>query len=182
MTIKQICYLGKRHGELLIQPLAPVYAIIYEDSLGQLTDQIAQEICVNYGSTLQFFIQKNLERSYRSKKFYERADIPAVGVLSGCTNLKLFALRERISYGTALLLALIAKSQNTTLCLRRNAILKRMNWSESLVNSKVGEKIVDYNWLRIQCKNYGDLENTMSTLTNSTATVVNDNRYLFLFR
>lgn len=39
-------FAGKSHGDLLIQPNAPVYAIIYENSIGQLTDEIAQEVSV----------------------------------------------------------------------------------------------------------------------------------------
>uniref|UniRef100_A0A914RSL1 Uncharacterized protein n=1 Tax=Parascaris equorum TaxID=6256 RepID=A0A914RSL1_PAREQ len=173
---RNMTFAGKSHGDLLIQPNAPVYAIIFENSIGQLTDEIAQEvsvfrvplynrrnfplyssmlnyyekelgkgiqICDNYSTSLQYLIQKGLERRYRPRQFAMRVDMPAIIIALRCcmqnhfiyarllhtfrAKLKLLAVRERISFGTALLLAIISASHKTTLCTRRNALLKRLS-------------------------------------------------------
>lgn len=171
---------GKCQGNLIIQPKAPVYAIIYENSLGQLTDHSTQQICDNYSPTLQYLIQKKLERRYRSRKFMKRVDILAIDIAIRCSQLKLFALRERISLGTALLLAIIAAQHHTAICLRRNALLKRFNWSRQEVRDVLGGE-ADYDWLRANCKSYETLERTVEAITKSKASIIEDNRYLYSF-
>ncbi|VDN59662.1 unnamed protein product [Dracunculus medinensis] len=107
---------------LILQPKAPVYAIIHEKSTGQLTSETAQ---FNYSETLQYYIQEGLERHYRSRRFVDRVDLFLIQ-MAICSNLKLLVMRERVNYMTAILLALTARQNNTNICLRRNALLKRV--------------------------------------------------------
>uniref|UniRef100_A0A9J2PN04 Uncharacterized protein n=1 Tax=Ascaris lumbricoides TaxID=6252 RepID=A0A9J2PN04_ASCLU len=171
---------GKSHGDLLIQPNAPVYAIIYENSIGQLTDEIAQEICDNYSTSLQYLIQKGLERRYRPRQFAMRVDMPAVIIALRCAKLKLLAVRERISFGTALLLAIISARHKTTLCTRRNALLKRRNWTLGEVHEVLGVD-VDNGWFREACSSYEALQREVIKITGSMASIITDNRYMYSF-
>uniref|UniRef100_A0A0R3QUH0 Tick transposon n=1 Tax=Brugia timori TaxID=42155 RepID=A0A0R3QUH0_9BILA len=161
---------------LLIQPKAPVYAIIFDKSTGQLTNELTQEICCNYSTTLQFFLQKGLERRYRSREFTKRVDVFAVELAHRCSNLKLLAIRERMCFASALLLAQIARSHQTTICLRRNALLKRVR---SLIHYSFFKD--NQKWIKGHCKNFEILENTIRNITGTTATIVTDNRYMYSF-
>uniref|UniRef100_A0A915PL78 F-box domain-containing protein n=1 Tax=Setaria digitata TaxID=48799 RepID=A0A915PL78_9BILA len=115
-TRVQLIQAGKRQNGLLIQPKAPVYAIVFDNSTGQLTGELTQE----------FFLQKGLERRYRSREFAKRVDIFAVELALRCPNLKLLAIRERMCFASALLLAQIGRAHQMRICLRRNALLKRV--------------------------------------------------------
>ncbi|KAL3989937.1 F-box-like family protein [Acanthocheilonema viteae] len=171
---------GKRQNALLIQPKAPVYAIIFDKSTGQLTGELTQEICHNYSTTLQFFLQKGLERRYRSREFSKRVDIFAIELAHRCPNLKLLAIRERMCFASALLLAQIARSHRMTICLRRNALLKRVNWSDDAVRSILGSES-NQKWIRGHCRNFETLEKTIRNIMGTTAPIVTDNRYLYSF-
>ncbi|VDK53216.1 unnamed protein product [Anisakis simplex] len=138
---------GQCHCDLLIQPNAPVYAIIYENSNGQLTADVAQQFANSMGFA---------------------------------AKLKLLAIRERISFGTILLLSLIARDHRTTLCVRRNALLKRRNWSSSEIHAVLGEN-ADFGWFRRSCSSYEAIEQQIRLITGSGATIVSDNRYLYSF-
>ncbi|KAK6112472.1 F-box-like family protein [Brugia pahangi] len=157
---------GKRQNALLIQPKAPVYAIIFDKSTGQLTNELTQE--------------KGLERRYRSREFTKRVDVFAIELAHRCSNLKLLAIRERMCFASALLLAQIARSHQTTICLRRNALLKRVNWADGTVKSILGSES-NQKWIKGHCKNFEILENTIRNITGTTATIVTDNRYMYSF-
>ncbi|VDK67324.1 unnamed protein product [Onchocerca ochengi] len=171
---------GKRQNALLIQPGAPVYAIIFDKSTGQLTSELMQEICHNYSTTLQFFLQKGLERRYRSREFAKRVDIFAIELALKCPNLKLLAIRERMCFASALLLAQIAQLRQMTICLRRNALLKRVNWADHTVRNILGSES-NLNWIKSHCRNFEILERTIQNITGTTAAIVTDNRYLYSF-
>ncbi|VBB32806.1 unnamed protein product [Acanthocheilonema viteae] len=162
--------LRKRQNALLIQPKAPVYAIIFDKSTGQLTGELTQEICHNYSTTLQFFLQKGLERRYRSREFSKRVDIFAIELAHRCPNLKLLAIRERMCFASALLLAQIARSHRMTICLRRNALLKRVNWSDDAVRSILGSES-NQKWIRGHCRNFETLEKTIRNIMGTTAPI-----------
>ncbi|VDN07299.1 unnamed protein product [Thelazia callipaeda] len=172
---------GKRQNTLLIQPKAPVYAIIFENSTGQLTSGLLEEvICSNYSTTLCYFLQKGLERRYRSRKFAKRVDILVLELARRCSNLKLLAIRERMSFASVLLLAQIAQTRQMAICLRRNALLKRINWTNDKIRNILGFEC-DQKWIKRHCRSLEILEKTVQDITGTTASIVTDNRYLHSF-
>ncbi|KAM3728481.1 Protein max [Dirofilaria immitis] len=166
---------GKRQNALLIQPGSPVYAIIFNKSIGQLTNELMQEICYNYSTTLQFFLQKGLERRYRSREFMKRVDIFAIELALRCHNLKLLTIRERMCFTIALLLAQIVRSYQITICLRRNALLKRVNWTDYAVKKIFGSEN-NQKWIKEHYRNFELFERTIQNITGITATIVTDSK------
>ncbi|CAJ0955244.1 unnamed protein product, partial [Mesorhabditis belari] len=166
---------GRCKKEMLIQMGAPVHSIIWENYIGQLTKDLAQQIYSEYFETLTEFIQKGLERKKRENKFSERADIPAVEIMNHCTQLQYFALRERISTATALILALKAKEMCCKLCIRQNALLKRNCWPSTdfiFYGIKVSRK-----WILNICFDYDLTAEKILEITRDTRCIMNDQQY-----
>ncbi|CAD6190497.1 unnamed protein product [Caenorhabditis auriculariae] len=164
---------GKPKCALIIQPCAPVFGIKMEESSGQLTNGIADQISLYYSETLEVFEQCGLERMKRGKKMKERADLALVLLASKCQSLKMLACRERIAHGTALILATFARKKSFQLTLRKNGLLKRVCWSRR----EVSEMDISFDWLKRHSKNLILVMEEIRRLTSQTRVIIDDKCY-----
>uniref|UniRef100_A0A1I7TNF3 F-box domain-containing protein n=1 Tax=Caenorhabditis tropicalis TaxID=1561998 RepID=A0A1I7TNF3_9PELO len=163
---------GKPKESLIIQPGAPVYGIRMEDSAGQLTTELAEQIANFYQDTLRHFVQCGLERMKRGKKMEDRVDSALVEIVSRCTLLERVACRERMSYGTAIILSVYAARNGFKLWIRRNALLKRICWCRTDMETHA----IFFNWLRSQCQSEELAIGTVQENTNHLS-VLDDKTY-----
>ncbi|PIC20336.1 hypothetical protein B9Z55_025571 [Caenorhabditis nigoni] len=164
---------GKPQESLIIQPGAPVYGIRMENSAGQLTMELAEQIANYYSETLHVFIQTGLERMKRGKKMEERVDSALVEIVSRCTLLNRVACRERLSYGTAVILSVYAARNGFELFLRKNALLKRLCWCRLDMETHG----ILFNWLRNMARTEEILLETIRLHTNMSVSVFDDKTY-----
>ena len=143
---------------------------------------MAIDIVVNYSGTLQMFLQKKLERRYRSRKFAKRCDQAAMIIAHGCEQLRTFAIRERIATSTAILLAAEfgQRSNFEHLCLRRNALMKKINWTKN--DQRIQASKLDYEWLRSTAHDFEDTFLAIRNQLHKNWRPMTDNDYLLSFR
>ncbi|CAI5454775.1 unnamed protein product [Caenorhabditis angaria] len=164
---------GKPKIHLIIQPNAPVYGIKMEMSSGQLTLETAEQIANFYSNTLCQFVQCGLERYKRGGKMNERVDLALFELCRRCLNLEVVSCRERISHGTAVMLAIFAQRNGFKLFLRQNGLLKRVCWCRT----DVTEHEVDFDWLKQVCKSQEEVISTIQILTKQTWPVLDDKAF-----
>src|SRR6185437_10311708 len=78
---------GHCDDEMLWQPMAPVVSIVYSNPAAKLTCQAAAFIADNYADTLRVYVQKGLQRRYRSGSFHDRADTAVIFLVRSCKSL-----------------------------------------------------------------------------------------------
>lgn len=121
---------GRFKGELLLQPSAPVYSIIYENPHSQLKPSVAMQLSDFYNEQLEMFAQTKLPRIHGSRSFSERADTNIIFLVKSCPRLHTLIIRQRLSTATVLILLREAKNLKK-LYIRQNAILKKFDWPRS---------------------------------------------------
>ncbi|EGT32175.1 hypothetical protein CAEBREN_08489 [Caenorhabditis brenneri] len=164
---------GKPQESLIIQPGAPVYGIKMEASAGQLTMEIAEQITNYYSGTLRHFIQLGLERMKRGKAMEDRVDPAIVEIVSRCPLLERIACRERMSYGTAIILSVYAARAGYQLWIRKNALLKRVCWCRRDIEALQ----IHWEWIRDNCKSETLAFGTIQQLTNRNHVILDDKAY-----
>lgn len=164
---------GKPKMSLIIQPGAPIYGIKMENSAGQLTMELAEQIANYYGATLRHFIQCGLERMKRGKKMEERVDSALIEIVSRCPNLERLACRERMSYGTAVILSVYAERIGFGLWIRKNALLKRICWCRLDMEAQA----IHFDWLKARCRSEELVIVTIQRNTNQMNPVLDDKSY-----
>ncbi|EFP03569.1 hypothetical protein CRE_19270 [Caenorhabditis remanei] len=164
---------GKPKTSLIIQPGAPVYGIRMENSAGQLTMELAEQIANYYSGSLHHFIQSGLERMKRGKKMEERVDSALIEIVSRCPLLERVACRERLSYGTAVILSVYAERNGFKVYLRKNALLKRICWCRFDMETHG----ILFNWLREMCRTEELVTEILQYSTNQPMVVYDDRSY-----
>jgi len=131
-----------------------------------------------------------IERAFRSRKFDRRCDQSALRLMLRCVHLTVLAIRERISTATRVLIGLVASTrmardgQRRYLSVRRNALLKRINWTISDVKHLSDDLSIeiDYDWLKTIATSYENTMEHMEKLMRSNAVIIDDNRYYFTWK
>ncbi|CAI2357955.1 unnamed protein product [Caenorhabditis sp. 36 PRJEB53466] len=164
---------GKPKTSLIIQPGAPVYGIRMEESAGQLTMELAEQIANFYSGTLRHFIQCGLERMKRGKTMEERVDSALIEVVSRCQLLERVACRERFSYGTAVILSVYAERYGINLWMRKNALLRRICWCRTDMKSYG----ISFDWLKSRTRSEELVIETVHCSTGQPMAVLDDKSY-----
>ena len=137
---------GLTHTDVLIQPSAPVHAVVYNTPYAQISPNTILQVSDHYKKTLKVYGHCGLPRNYGSKSFHERADSYLVMLAKTCPKLETLIIRERIS--TTTLLIIVSHAHHLRrLCVRQNALLKRFDWPRA---PQWTERF--YEWLRNTAK------------------------------
>lgn len=153
-------------------------SIVYDTPFSSLTMQNALFIADNYAETLESFVQRGIQRKWRSKHFDDRADACVLLMVRHCHRLGLLALRERVSTASLLLVAHFCSYKTSFhLCVRRNAVLKRSDWPH---NQKewTGQF---YQWLKDSARDYDRALDAMQNLLGKTVKMMSDSEYKHFF-
>lgn len=165
---------GRFKGEILLQPNAPVYSVIYDNPYSQLKPSIAIQISEMYGEQLEIFAQTKLPRVHGSRSFPERADTNLLLLVKNSPRLHTLIIRQRLS--TATILILLRESKNLKkLYVRQNAILKKFDWPRS------PEWSADYyRWLKRTSYSWTGFVKHVSTVLGYTWRPLIDKEFRFL--
>ena len=119
---------GTTRSQLLIQPRAPVHGIFLRTPYSKITNDLVMSIVEYYSKTLQYFVQEHLPRTHGPRGFHHRCDSSLLFLVRRCPALHTLVVNERLSTATLLLLA-HERSYFWQLQVRRNALIKRCDWS-----------------------------------------------------
>ncbi|ESO86645.1 hypothetical protein LOTGIDRAFT_194798 [Lottia gigantea] len=118
---------GLTKKEIVIQPHAPVYCVVYRAPYSKINLDFASSLCDYYPRYLEVYAQEGFPRSHGSRSFVDRGDTTFVHLVRICPRLKTLVIRERISYATLLIIASLGKNLEN-LVVRENALIKKMDW------------------------------------------------------
>ncbi|XP_064605091.1 uncharacterized protein LOC135470209 [Liolophura sinensis] len=133
---------GRTKEDVMVQPHAPVSAVVYSTPYSKISSNVTLDISENYKYSLQVFVHQRLPRVHGSRSFHERGDANLVMLSRQCEKLQILVVKERLSTATILLVVKNAKSLNR-LYVRQNAILKKSDWPKS---AEWSDEF--YRWLR----------------------------------
>ena len=158
--------------DILIQPLAPVEAVVYDCCHAQVSTQTVVAVSDEYKTSLRIYAHLALNRKYRSKSFYERADTTLVLLIRECTRLTTLMISERVSTCTLLVIAKECKSLQE-FYVRKNAIILKCDWPKSLDWTDLF-----YKWLRDKSQAYDTVEEEISKILGYQWELLRDKDFL----
>ncbi|CAI4226927.1 unnamed protein product [Auanema sp. JU1783] len=167
---------GKCKKQMILQPNAPVTTIVWDRSCGQLDEELAEMIISYYATSLKKFIQIGLERFKRKNDVKNRIDKPLINLFIRCHNLQYLSIRERMSNGTALILALLASNRQAIIHIRENALLKRLSWTRNEI--EMLPLPISMKWIQKVSHNYQHTFSEISNITNSSRSLLKDKLYI----
>jgi len=138
--------------ELYWQQRAPVKSIVYASPYARVTESQILQIVEWYKSDLEVFGHLLLPRYKMPKAFDDRIDSLLIMLARQCPFLHTMVIRERVSTATILLLAYTAKNL-VHLHVRRNCVVKKMDWSPNLW---MDTELIE--WMKINSRSYEDTE------------------------
>ncbi|ELU04989.1 hypothetical protein CAPTEDRAFT_174873 [Capitella teleta] len=122
--------MGPEAQELIIQEKAPVQSVVFKTPLSKARDDIALVLSDEYSRYLNIYCHLGLPRVHGPRSFHCRGDSSFLLLLSGCPNMEVLVINERIS--TATLLMLASRGQHLKeLCVRKNALILKCDWPRS---------------------------------------------------
>ncbi|VDP01300.1 unnamed protein product [Soboliphyme baturini] len=169
---------GRCKMDMIWQPMAPVTSIMYSSSFSCLTIQSALTIAEYYSNTLKSYLQKGLQRRYRSKSYNERADTALLMLVRSCRHLQLLGIRERISTATAIMAAYISPNKSLKFYVRRQALLKRADYPFG--PNELSSEMV--NCIKVAAKSYEFTDALIGEVYGSQWRALSDNEYMHIFR
>ncbi|KAJ6647067.1 F-box/LRR-repeat protein 3 [Pseudolycoriella hygida] len=160
-----------KDGEVLIQPEAPVYSIIYQTPKTQINSAVMLRIVDLYKTTLSTFGHESLPRFTCAKSFHSRADSLLLLMVRQCLNLTHLIIREKVSTSTVILLAKTGQNLRK-FYVRRNAVIIRCEWPW---NPEWSEEF--YQWLKTTSKSYDRTEEEVSKIFGRSWTMLTDKQF-----
>lgn len=106
---------------------------------------------------------------HRGRPFYERCDSQLLLLARTCENLRTVVIHELISTSSLLLIAWYTKGQVKNLYVRRNAVLRRVDWPPTPEWSQEF-----FQWLKVASRNYDAFHEEMSLLMGKRWTTLSD--------
>lgn len=169
---------GRCTEDMIWQPTAPVVSICYSNPSAKLTNREALTIVDYYAETLTVYVQKGVQRRFRSRTFHDRADTALILLVRSCLNLQIVGIRERLSTATVLYAAHLCSYKKFLLCVRRNALIKKSDWP---YNS--GEWSTEfYDWLKTTARDYDATDREITKLLCERSVPMTDNEYVHIFK
>ncbi|XP_037033542.1 uncharacterized protein LOC119072433 [Bradysia coprophila] len=157
--------------EVLIQPEAPVYSIMYQTPKTQINSTVLLRTVDAYKSTLNTYGHESLPRFISSKSFHTRADSLLLLMVRQCPHLTNLLVREKVSTATVLLLARTGHNLRT-FYVRRNAVIIRCDWPR---NPEWSEEF--YRWLKVTSRSYELTEREVSKILGKQWSMLSDKQF-----
>ncbi|KAK6180053.1 hypothetical protein SNE40_012271 [Patella caerulea] len=162
---------GITRKDIIIQPHAPVYSIVFRTPYAKINLDFASNVCEYYKKTLEVFAQEGLPRNHGSRSFVERGDSTFVHLIRQCPSLKTLLIRERISTATLLIIAKEGKNLEN-LVVRENALIKKMDWPKT-----AGFSDEFYRFLKKNSRNQEDASREVSKMLGKPWKPLRDEEY-----
>ncbi|XP_055920996.1 F-box only protein 39 [Eupeodes corollae] len=158
-------------GEILLQPEAPVYSILYNAPKTKIKPDLLIRMVDHYKGTLTTYGHELLPKFVSPKSFDNRVDSLILLLCRQSYNLETLIIREKISTSTVLLITKTAKNLQN-LYIRRFAVILRCDWPR---NPDWSDDF--YYWLRRSSKSYEIVEKEVSAILGKSWRFLSDSEF-----